>query len=170
MVKKPVWGNIFRLLLRMLYWFMATLALLVGLALIDFRWNLLDWSPKPEIFDLGELLLCCLALVGMGIMAARTHDRATWIFSFAICLLLLVLGGFLLPPEEVTSHKLNDTSGSMGISLGPLYYLCSALARSHESPIWYRILRSGFLFMPLLIWFWGLLRLLKRSLLEATTI
>jgi len=123
--------------LLILGWAMAALALWALLVVLEVYWNLYDWQPKLDSRALGMGLAVVLALTGMLLLARVRRQRAARTVSLFVCVALLGLGIYVLPPEPLSS---------------------GLFARERISPASYRVGRLFVLASPVLFWIFGVLR------------
>jgi hypothetical protein len=123
-----------RSLLLCLAW-LASAAVLYVLALVlELVWNLYDWQPSLDWQALGPLLGMAALLAGMRRLAKAAGDRVSRAVSLVMCLALLALAVYVLPPEP-PGHGL--------------------FARQTPSPFWYRGGRLVVLALPGVFWCLG---------------
>jgi hypothetical protein len=109
----------------------AIVALYFALLLVEVDWNLGNWRPR---LDSAALALAATITTVMGliwVLAGATRDHISQAFSLVICLILVALGIYVLPPEPLTT-------GLFG--------------RDAASPFWYRGSRAVIMAIPVLIW------------------
>lgn len=121
----------------MLGWLIAAFFLWALLVLLEVYWNLYDWRPKFDSRALEMALGVCLILAAIFLLARARRQLAARAVSLVVCLALLALAIYVLPPEP-------PISGSY--------------ARQRSSPAWYRVVRFCALSSPTLFWVYGLLR------------
>ena len=89
-------------ILRSLGWLLAALTLYTALVALELYWNLYDWQPKLDLNTVG-LIFGKLALLGVIWFLARAgRDRLSRCVSLLVCLALLVLAVYVVPPEAKT--------------------------------------------------------------------
>ena len=119
-----------RAILRSLGWLLAALTLYMALVALELYWNLYDWQPKLDLNTVG-LIFGILALLGVIWFLARAgRDRPAGV-SLLVCLALLVLAVYVVPPEAKTE---------------------GLFAREAPSPVWYRAGRFVVLGLPSAFW------------------
>ena len=118
-------------ILLLLGWVGAAFALWVLLVVLEIYWNLYDWQPKADSIALGLGFGIFSAVAGMWLLARARRQVAARGASLVMCLALLVLGVYVLPPEPLNT---------------------GLFAREQASPLWYRGGRLAVLALPALFW------------------
>ena len=126
-----------RTILISIGWFGATALLYVMLVILELNWNLFDWQPRidPKALTLAAGL--CSILLGILLLSQVSHSCLSGWISFLLCLALLALAIYVLPPEPITR-------GMFG--------------RKEPSPLWYRSARFVVMALPLSFWIRGFLQ------------
>jgi hypothetical protein len=130
-----------RAILLTLGWLLAATGLYVALVMLELYWNLTDWQPKLDSNASGLMTGILALLAAIGFLARASGDRFSQGLSLAICLALLALAVYVVPPEPMTQ---------------------GLFARESPSPLWYRAARFVALALPSVFWGLGLLRRRKR--------
>ena len=120
-----------RVMMLMVGWIMAILALYLGLLGLELDWNLFDWLPRFDLRAAALLMVLLAALAGTWWLARLSSDRVTRLVSLLACLGLLTLGLYVLPEEPKTP---------------------GLFSRQSPSPLWYRGGRFIAMSCPGLFW------------------
>jgi hypothetical protein len=120
-----------RVILLVLCWLVAAFALWVLLVSLEVYWNLYDWQPKVDAIALGLGLAIFSTIACIWLLTRASRRLAARGTSLLICLALLILGVYVLPPEPKGS---------------------GLFARERTSPFWYRGGRLAVLALPALFW------------------
>jgi hypothetical protein len=126
-----------RAILLSLGWLLAAAGLYAALVTLELYWNLYDWQPKLDLVALGLILGMFAVLAAIRLLARAGCDRFSRGVSLAICLALLALAVYVVPPEPLTQ-------GLFG--------------REAPSPLWYRAGRFVVLALPSAFWGLGFMR------------
>ena len=124
-------------ILLVLGWLVAAIALWVLLVSLEIYWNLYDWQPKVDSIALGLGLVIFSTIACMWLLTRASRRLAARGASLVMCLALLILGGYVLPPEPKDS---------------------GLFARERTSPFWYRGGRLAVLALPALFWVLAMFR------------
>ena len=112
----------------------ASTALYVSLLLLDIYWNLVSWHPRWDWTVSTLIALTFASTLSLGLLARSPRDRPSRVISLVVCVLLLSLGAYALPPEPLSA-------GLFG--------------RLASSPLWYRGARLVVMGLPLVLWVWA---------------
>ena len=132
-------------ILLLLGWLAAAFALWVLLVVLEIYWNLYDWQPKVDFIALGLGFGIFSAIACVWLLARASRQVAARGASLVMCLALLVLGVYVLPPEPLST---------------------GLFAREQASPLWYRGGRLAVLALPALCW---VLAMVRRSATTSTS-
>ncbi len=119
-------------------WAVASGSLFTATVAFDLYWNLFDWRPN---FGLEAMLWASGIVVTLAFiwwLAKITHDKAGWIASALVCLVLLGCA---------VAFGLSEEHANGGL-----------LGRTTLSPWWYRMGRSLLLCLPAVFWLQRFLR------------
>ena len=126
-----------RAILLSLGWLMSAAALYAAVVLLELYWNFYDWQPKLDLNASGLILGMLALLAAIWYLARACGDRFSRGASLAICLALLALAIYVVPPEPMTQ---------------------GLFAREVPSPMWYRAGRFFALALPSVFWGLGVIR------------
>jgi hypothetical protein len=108
--------------LLILGWLGCALSLYLGLVALDFYWNVPDWQPRFDGIVMGIFAPITLSILGVAFLSRCSKDRLTKSIAVLLCLALVGLAVYVIPPEP----------------LKPGF-----LGRESSSPLWYRLGRLG---------------------------
>jgi hypothetical protein len=120
-----------RSILLLLGWLVAALCLYAALLGLDIYWNLVTWRLEVDQWSVGLIGWALASLAGLWLLIRTSRDPVTRAVSLVICLFLIGLGLYVLPPEPL----------SQGL-----------FGRRAPSPTWYRSARLVVLGAPLVLW------------------
>jgi hypothetical protein len=116
-----------RAILLSLGWLLSAAGLYAALVVLELYWNLYDWQPKLDLSASGLILGMLVFLTAIRLLARAGCDRFSRAVSLVICLALLALAIYVVPPEPLTQ---------------------GFFARATPSPLWYRAARLVVLALP----------------------
>jgi hypothetical protein len=112
-------------------WLGAVLGLYVCLVGLELYWNFFDWLPrwdwKVALFFVAILMM----LTAVWFLRRGTPDRFSRAVSLLLCLALIALALYVLPPERLSE---------------------GLFARTSPSPLWYRGGRLIVMWLPAVFW------------------
>ena len=125
--------SVMRAVLLIIGWIAASCALLYGVLLWELDWNLFRFHPEWNVQLIRAMVGILVGLTASWFLAKASLDRATWVVSLLLCVLVAALAVSGLHADE----------SATGVFGGHI-----------EIPFWYRGGRTLLLCLPSVFWVW----------------
>jgi serine/threonine protein kinase len=119
-------------------WLMGTSMIVYASFALDLSWNMFDWhGPTAGNTDLSEFVTYAFSVWGLVLVSRRTNDIASGIGSLFVTL----FPAYAALLHILYAEKLSPPGGF--------------LQRTQLSPLWFRLLTTGLLLSPIIVWLCG---------------